>query len=165
MSVRRDPADPATADAGVAGYLSGGRLPPGVSRGAIRTRLRRTPDGRRIDVSRAVAAPPDAAWGLLTDTARWPAWGPSVSAVACTDRQIRPGATGRVRVAGLWLPFEVTACEPYRWTWTVAGIPATGHRVDPADEGCRVAFEIPPLAAAYVPVCRRALGRIAALLG
>jgi len=136
-----------------------------VSRIPTRTRLRRTPDGRRIDVSRAVAAPADAAWELLTDTARWPAWGPSVSAVASTDRRIRAGTTGRVRVGGpgpgLWLPFEVTACEPHRWTWTVARLPATGHRVDPRDDGCRVAFEVPPVAAAYVPVCRRALGRIA----
>lgn len=146
------------------GYLSAARLPPGVSRGATRTRLRRTPDGRRIDVSRAVAAPAEAAWALLTDTARWPAWGPSVSAVASTDRRIRAGSTGRVRVAGLWLPFEVTACEPYRWTWTVARVPATGHRVDPGDGGCRVAFEVPPVAAAYVPVCRRALARIADLV-
>jgi len=115
-----------------------------------------------------VAASADAAWELLTDTARWPEWGPSVSAVESTDRRIRPGSAGRARVGGpdlgLWLPFEVTACEPYRWTWTVARIPATGHRVDPRDGGCRVAFEVPPAAAAYVPVCRRALGRIATLL-
>lgn len=132
--------------------------------------LERTPDGRRFVVAQACAAGRDAAWDLLTDTDRWPDWGPSVRAVDCDRRRIRTGTTGRVRVpGGLWIPFEVTACGAYRWTWRVAGIPATGHRVDPpergsADERCRVAFEIPVLAAGYAPVCLRALDRIEELL-
>jgi len=131
--------------------------------------LARTPDGRRLEVSRDVRADRDAAWALLTDTRRWPEWGPTVGAVETDEPRIRAGSTGRVRVAGLWLPFEVTFCEGYRWTWDVARLPATGHRVDaPAGDGtsrCRVVFEVPVLAAGYAPVCDRALDRIADLLG
>lgn len=125
--------------------------------------LRRTPDGRRLEVSRIVDAPADTVWGIFTDPEQWPEWGPSVAAVDCADDRIRPGTTGRVRVAGVWIPFEVDEYddENYRWTWRVAKIPATGHRIDPVGESrCRVVFEIPPLAAGYAVVCKRALRRI-----
>jgi hypothetical protein len=72
--------------------------------------------------------------------------------------------------------FRVTDCADYRWTWAVSPpvtdvlrnaldlgptLPATGHRVEPlGSERCRVTFEIPPLAAPYVVVCRRALGTL-----
>ncbi|MEA5386376.1 SRPBCC family protein [Haloarculaceae archaeon H-GB2-1] len=86
--------------------------------------LERTPEGRRLCVAERVACPATAAWSLLTDTERWPEWGPSVRAVEATDRYVRAGTTGRVRtVGGLWLPFEVTSCRAYRWGWRVAGCP------------------------------------------
>lgn len=126
----------------------------------------RTPDGRRLDVSRVVDAPADVVWGLFIDPSHWAEWGPSVSAVDCAADRIRTGTTGRVRVAGVWLPFEVDDCdeEDYRWTWRVAKIPATGHRVEPLGENrCRAVFEVPLLAAGYAVVCERALRRIEAL--
>lgn len=132
--------------------------------------IERTPDGRRICVGRTVAATRDAAWRVLTDTDQWPEWGPSVSAVESSDRIIERGTTGHVRTpVGIGVPFEVTSCEDYRWTWDVAKIPATGHRVETVEgesenENCRVVFEVPVLAAGYVPVCQRALGRVEALL-
>lgn len=127
------------------------------------TRIGNTPDGRRIEVSRELPVPADRAWVLLTDTERWSDWGPSVRGVECADREIRAGSTGTVEtVLGISVPFEIVACEPYRWTWRVARIPATGHRVEPlGDDRCRVVFEVPLPAAVYVPVCRRALNRIA----
>ncbi|WP_254534742.1 SRPBCC family protein [Halomarina litorea] len=145
------------------------------------TTLARTPDGYRIEVGRRVGASTEACWEVLIDTHRWPEWGPSVRAVECDDgeRYIQYGTRGRVQLAltgGPWAPFEVTACADYRWTWRVgvpAGdamrnvldaaprVPATGHRVEPLGaNACRVVFEVPPLAAGYVPVCRRALDRI-----
>ena len=132
--------------------------------------VERTPAGRRIVVSRVVDAMADEVWDVLTDTTQWPAWGPSVAAVDCSSRYIGPGTTGRVRLTavGLWLPFEVDSyvdtTDTKRWTWEVAGVPATGHQVDPLDGQCRVRFEVPLVAAGYVPICRRALDRIAALV-
>jgi hypothetical protein len=125
-----------------------------------------TPDGRRIEVARVVAVDHRRAWELLTDTWRWPEWGPTVEDVKAPTRFISEGSHGSVNVLGaFWVPYEVTACGDGRWTWDVARLPATGHRVEPVGEGrCRVVFEIPPLAAGYVPVCRRALSRIESIL-
>ena len=127
--------------------------------------VERTPDGRRVCVSRRVDAPRETCWDLLTDTDRWPDWGPSVRAVECDSRYIDAGTTGRVKTVGdVWLPFEVTACRDYRWTWRVARIPATGHRVDAVGDGsCRPVFEIPLLASGYAVVCANALQELALL--
>lgn len=146
--------------------------------------FQRTPDGYRIEISRTIDAPRDVLWNLLTDTARWSDWGPSIKAVDCRDRYIQRGARGRVRVVGgiggVWIPFRITACARYRWSWTVGPpsvgafdlaphVPATGHRIeeipDQDDEqeaknktdSYRVVLEIPPLAAGYAIVCKRAL--------
>ena len=126
--------------------------------------IERTPDGRRLCVDREIDAPADVLWDFLTDTERWPEWGPTVTAVDCDRRQIGPGTTGRVQtVGGLWLPFEITAFEPgRRWTWDVARLPATGHRVA-GDRPCRVGFEIPLVGAGYAPVCADALQKLARL--
>lgn len=123
-------------------------------------------DGRRrLLVSRTVDAPADTVWDILTDTERWPEWGPSVSAVESSTRYIESGTTGRIRTPiGLTLPFEITTFGQYRWEWAVAHVPATGHRVERlGEQRCRVSFELSPLAAGYVPVCKRALERIADL--
>jgi hypothetical protein len=128
---------------------------------------RRTPDGQRLAVTREVAVDRGTVWEVLTDTERWPEWGPSVRAVDCERRYIEAGTTGRVRIpGGLWVPFEVTDCRDYRWSWRVARIPATGHFVENVvgkNDACRVGFELPLYAVGYAPVCRRALTRIAAL--
>jgi len=128
--------------------------------------VEQTPDGRRFVVDRVVDAGPETVWTVLTDTERWPEWGPSVSAVRSADRYIHDGATGEVQVAGgPWLPFEIDTCADYRWTWRVAKLPATGHAVTPlGEEQARVAFELPLLAGGYAIVCDRALDRIEALL-
>ncbi|MFC7020943.1 MULTISPECIES: SRPBCC family protein [Haloarcula] len=126
--------------------------------------VQQTEDGRRLVVSHPVDASRDAVWTVLTDTALWPDWGPSLTDVEVDTRVIEDGTTGRVRtVGGLWLPFEVTACRAHRWTWDVARIPATGHRADAGPLGSRVVFEIPVLAAGYVPVCVRACRNVASL--
>lgn len=127
--------------------------------------IERTPDGRRLVVSRVVAADPDAVWDVLTDTEQWSVWGPSVTAVKCEERTISAGTTGEVQVlGGPWISFVVTSCRDYRWTWRVADIPATGHFVQQVVDGARVGFEIPLLAAGYAPVCQRALDRIEELV-
>ena len=120
-----------------------------------------------LDVSRDLAASPAAAWGVLTDTRSWPAWGPSVAEVRTEPPVLAAvGQRGQLRgPVGPWVPFEITGFDPgSRWTWRVAGIAATGHRVEPRPDGCRVVFEVPRLAAPYAAVCRVALRRIAALV-
>ena len=132
--------------------------------GETDTGIERTPDGRRLVVRRAVDVPLAVVWDVLTDTTLWPDWGPSVTAVESPDRYISSGTRGRVRVLGLvWLPFEIRSCDRYRWTWDVARLDATGHFVESHPSGAVVGFEIPPVAAGYVPVCRRACVRVGAL--
>lgn len=117
----------------------------------------------RVAARLRIRAAPDAVWRLLTDTRAWPRWGPSVRRVESSHRFIQAGTAGRVRTAaGVWLPFEITEFEPGRyWAWRVAGVRATGHRVDPDGPGrCRLAFEVPFLAFPYLSVCRLAAGRI-----
>jgi hypothetical protein len=127
--------------------------------------LERTPNGRRLVVSRTIDAPADDAWELLTDTERWTEWGPSVRDVDAPQRVIDGETSGRVKLpGGLWLPFEITSCVDRRWTWEVARIPATGHFVEERGDGCRVGFELSVLAGGYAPVCARALGHIERLL-
>jgi hypothetical protein len=84
-----------------------------------------------------------------------------VRAVDCEDRYVRAGSTGCVTtVGGIQLPFEVTACAAGRWTWDVARLPATGHRVSGDPDDAVAAFEVPLAAAPYAVVCRRALGHL-----
>lgn len=116
-----------------------------------------------MDVSRTIEVPAAVAWEVLTDTHVWSTWGPSVAGVDHDGRYLHAGSRGRVRTAvGPTIPFEVSDFEPgRRWAWRVAGVPATGHRVDPlGDTRCRVVFEIPAVAAAYAAVCWVALRRI-----
>lgn len=118
-------------------------------------------------VKRDIHAPARAAWDLLTDTRRWPLWGPTVRDVVCTERWIRQGSSGQVLTpVGGWVPFIVTHYEhAHFWSWRVAGIRATGHRLVAHDEGsCRIVFELPYLWFPYALVCRRAVRNLARLL-
>jgi len=124
-------------------------------------------EGSTLAVGRDVAAPTEPTAKTLRDTRRWPEWSPSVDGVESADRYVETGTTGRVQVAGVWTPFRVTAATRLRWDWRVAGVPATGHRVERypgRSDRCRVVVEVPLVAAAYVSVCRRALDRFADLV-
>lgn len=120
-----------------------------------------------LETSITIQAPAAAAWELLTDTGRWSQWGPSVIAASCEAQFIGRCSAGWVHtVVGLRLPFRITEFEAgRRWRWQVAGIPATGHRVEPLGQhSCRVVFEVPLLAAPYLAVCRLAGIRIKQIL-
>lgn len=116
-----------------------------------------------LEASATIHVPATTAWRLLTDTRAWPQWGPSVRAVDSPVRFIEAGTRGQVQTAlGAWLPFQVTEWEPDEsWAWSVAGIPATGHRVRPIGATtCTVAFTVPTWAPFYLPVCHVALRRL-----
>ena len=120
-----------------------------------------------MEASVEILAPASAAWELLTDTSRWPDWGPSVYHVEPAEQYIGPGSAGRVQtIIGVWLSFRVTEfVAGQRWGWEVAGIPATGHRVESlGPDRCRVVFEVPLLAVPYLAVCRLAAQRIRSIL-
>lgn len=120
----------------------------------------------RPGVSREIDAPAHVVWDLLTDTDRWPAWGPSVRSASIDDGAFQRGATGAVTTAiGMTLPFEITAFDAgVCWSWRVRGVPATDHRVEPlGPRRCRVRFTVPWPAAPYLAVCRIGLGRLGRL--
>lgn len=114
-----------------------------------------------------IAASSDAVWPRIARFEHWPAWGPSVKAVDVDVDvdvdEVATGVTGRVQTTpGPWLSFEITGVSPGRsWSWRVAGIPATNHRITGlGPERCLVAFSIPWPAAAYLPVLRLGLRRL-----
>lgn len=115
-------------------------------------------------VDRNIRVSPAVAWGLLVDLEQWPRWGPSVRRAALDGgaRVLSAGAQGTVwTVVGVPLRFRITDFDPgRRWAWAVAGVPATGHEVIAVEGGCRVRFDVPWWAGAYLPVCAAALGRI-----
>jgi uncharacterized protein YndB with AHSA1/START domain len=118
-------------------------------------------------ISKHLDAPAARVWRLITDTQSWPRWGPTVRAVDCTSRFIQAGSTGRVLTPlGIWVPFSIKAFEPERyWDWQVAGVMATGHRIEPAgNQSCVLAFTVPVWAVGYPLVCQLALNRIHHLL-
>lgn len=121
---------------------------------------------KRLWIWRSIDAPAEELWELLIDPARWPEWGPSVRSAKIDGDALRRGARGTVStVLGVDLPFEVTSwVEGCEWSWRVAGLPATGHRVVPISDGrCRVGFAVPWPAAPYLVVCRAALHRLDAI--
>jgi hypothetical protein len=102
-------------------------------------------------------------WRMITDTQTWPVWGPSIRRVDCKDRFIRVGSSGRIQTpVGIWIPFVVGSFEPESyWDWRVAGVPATGHRVESVGPNrCRLTFTVPAWAFGYGLICRLALLRI-----
>ena len=69
-------------------------------------------------------------------------------------------------VAGISLPFQITDYEEFsHWSWKVASIKATGHRLIAHSEGvCILWFDTPIFAAPYILACHLALERIEKLL-
>lgn len=72
------------------------------------------------------------------------------------------GVRGTVWTAvGVRMGFTITEFDAgRRWSWSVSGVPATGHEVIPAGNGCRASFDVPRWASIYLPVCAVALDRI-----
>jgi len=115
-----------------------------------------------IEVSQAIEAPRSKVCDLLTYTDRWSEWSPVVSEAEGPRRRINEGTTGHVKTPlGVRVPFEVTEYESEEyWKWNVARIPATGHRVGRSSGKTVVAIEVPLHAAAWAPVCRRAVDNL-----
>ncbi|MEE4601113.1 MAG: SRPBCC family protein [Desulfobacteraceae bacterium] len=121
----------------------------------------------RISVGKFYPVSPLIVWDIITDTSQWPRWGPTVKNVQLSERYISTGSKGQVLTSlGVWLPFIIDEYEYGSfWSWKVATIKATGHRVQESEKGgSNLWFEIPMIAAPYTIVCQLALGRIENLL-
>ena len=110
-----------------------------------------------------IDAPAEALWELLTDVESWPGWGPTVQRAVLQGAELEDGATGTVTtILGVQLGFEITDDqEGLRWSWRVAGVPATGHMVESIGaDRCRVSFGVAWPALPYLAVCQVALRRL-----
>ena len=104
----------------------------------------------------------DRAWALLTDPLEWSRWGPSVRS-ASLDGPFADGTTGTVTTPlGVRVPVVLRdVVTGTRWSWDVAGLPATAHHLAVVDAGhTRVTFTVPAAALPYLAVCRVALRRL-----
>ncbi len=116
-------------------------------------------------------APAAEVWDLYSQPERWKEWAPHIrSPHGLGNPEVEPGASGRIRVAGLapvWA--EVTAKRPGRsWTWRVGLVELT-HTVDPrAGGGSTIGLQMrapAPMEMAirisYAPLTRAILKRLA----
>lgn len=120
-----------------------------------------------VSVGKKFPASPHILWDLITDTTQWPRWGPTVKAVRNSERYICKGSGGQVLTAvGIWLPFVVADFEHESfWSWKVASVKATGHRLQLTETGeCLLWFEVPLIVAPYIVICHLALKRIEEIL-
>ncbi len=118
---------------------------------------------RTLWTSRDINAPAETLWGLLVDLQEWPSWGPSVRSAELHSETFGSGSTGAVTtLVGVEVPFEITDFDDgTRWSWKVAGIPATNHTVESLGPNrCRVGFGVPWVAAPYLAVCEVAVRRL-----
>lgn len=121
---------------------------------------------RRVVSSIEITAPPDRIWPYLAEFAWWPQWGMSINAVDSDADRIAPGVTGRVRTRlGFWLPFTIDdVVTEVCWTWSVAGLRATDHHLDPAADSTRVRFTAPWIVAPYAVLMGMSLRKLKSLV-
>lgn len=121
---------------------------------------------RYLTIGADTKAAPAVVWDVISDIRRWSEWGVTVRRAEASAHLVASGVRGRVQTRiGPWLPFEITRVDPGRyWTWRVAGIPATGHRVVPVGDSSRVEFTVAWPLAFYTPVLLVAAHRIRRLV-
>ena len=121
---------------------------------------------RALSTTREIAAPARVVWRLIAEFELWPSWGPTVKDVISEERVVAPGVNGRVVTpVGVSLPFVITQVQRgTSWSWQVAGVAATGHRVIPTGpRSCRLEFSVPWPFAAYTPILRLGLAKVKSL--
>ena len=117
---------------------------------------------KRVSSTIDIAASAERIWPFIAEFERWPQWGLSVTRVDSAADKVAPGVTGRVRTpVGLWLPFVIGDVIPESsWDWTVAGVPATGHHLEPRGDCTYVRFTAPWVAAPYKLAMQLSLRRL-----
>lgn len=116
-----------------------------------------------LDVRRRIDAPAADVWALLSQPAEWPRWGLSIVG-AVAPSPLGRGATGSVKtLLGFSLPFRIEAFdgEAMTWTWSVGGVRATAHSVEPiGSRACVATIGVPAWAAPYALVVWASLRRL-----
>ena len=119
-----------------------------------------------ISIEEPAPQDPRAAWDLIARPARWPEWAPHVQgAWGLGDPEVELGRTGAARLFGLIpVPARIVGKTPGRdWTWQVGPV-RMRHWAEPGTIGVTISAPgplEPVLAAAYGPVVRWALRRLA----
>jgi hypothetical protein len=121
---------------------------------------------RRLSSSIEIAAPSDRIWPYVAEFEWWPRWGVSISDVESEANRVAPGVTGKVRTRlGLWLPFTIEDVVPGSfWDWSVAGVRATEHHLEPQRDHARVRFTAPLVVAPYAAVMTASLKKLKRLV-
>lgn len=127
----------------------------------------------KVTIGATGTAAPDVAWDRYVHPARWPTWSPQISSVDCHDSMLRAGTTGIVHgPLGVRVPFTVLEVDSDKrwWSWqvTLARITLTLHHSvrlsnEKALSGSSTTLVIDgpaPVALAYAPLARIALGRL-----
>ncbi|MBM6399233.1 SRPBCC family protein [Phycicoccus sonneratiae] len=122
-----------------------------------------------IRLSATGPLPAEHAWARFTEPRRWPSWSPQVREVDYPHPVVEAGTGGRVTgLAGVVAVFRVDAVDhaARTWSWSVRSGPVRvrlDHGVDVAGEGSTawvVVHGLWPVALAYAPFARLALGRL-----
>jgi hypothetical protein len=122
--------------------------------------------GSRLEVSGRIDTSAAIVWDIITDTRWWHRWGTSIRSVHSRTRRIERESVGQVEILpGIRLPFRIQRLiEGVYWDWSVGGVKATGHRIDPiSDNACRLVFTLPLWGAPYAGICLLALRSIRGL--
>jgi hypothetical protein len=121
-------------------------------------------------VSADSAAPPDAVWRLYARPKHWKDWSPHIrGAWGLGTPEVEAGRRGFVRLLGVPLvPARILKVTQRTWVWRVGPVTMThGVRALPGG-GSRITLTFdapgpiePAVAAAYGPVCKLLLARLA----
>ncbi|QIM22518.1 hypothetical protein G7075_17575 [Phycicoccus sp. HDW14] len=122
-----------------------------------------------IRLSATGPLPVEQAWARYTEPRRWSLWSPQIREVDYPGEVVTPGTSGRVSgIGGVVALFTVDAVdhEARTWAWSVRSGPLRlrlEHGVEASGEGSTawvVVHALWPVAIAYAPVARLALGRL-----
>ncbi len=117
------------------------------------------------------SAPPERAWELIAQPARWREWAPHIrGAWGLGSPEVEKGSFGVVRLLGVMpVPARIVAKEPgHFWTWRVGPVLLVHSVSEEPGGGCEVAVEMlapgaleGALGATYGPVIAGMVERLA----
>jgi uncharacterized protein YndB with AHSA1/START domain len=102
----------------------------------------------QLVVTRAIEAPAEKVWPVLTDVERWPEWTPSITRIERLDTEPL-GRGSRVRVIqpnlrpGVWTIVEWSPGRSFTWRMRAPGLGIVAdHSIRPEPNGCSVELRV-----------------------